>query len=274
MAAIEWRTFAAGYCTHPERSIRKGGAWTPCRFPALVFLLHHPVHGRILFDTGYATHFFHATHRFPERLYRMVAPPQLGKDESLVRQLARAGIAADEIGTVVLSHLHGDHAGGLRDFPSARIVCAREGWQDMRSRSRIGALAHGLLQQLLPTDFGERVQWIENAGTCALPPGFEAFGRGYDLWGDGSMVAVALPGHAAGHFGLLFRDVQGKQVFLIADAVWSSRALRDGVPPPGLVTAWLGDTRAYRTTLERLQRLHRDVPSLHMVPSHCTEQLP
>jgi len=272
--ALEWRAYEVGHCMHPECSVRRGGAWRMARFPALAFLIRHPVHGAVLFDTGYADHFFRATQHLPERLYRVVTPPRLGEGESLVRQLARDGIRPDDIATVVLSHLHGDHVGGLHDFPSSAIVCAREGWEDMQARGRLSALRRGLLHDLLPADFPRRVRWIEEMRPAGLPQAFSAFGAGHDIFGDGSLLAIALPGHAKGHYGLLFQGATQEPVFLLADAVWSSRTLHDGIPPPALVTSLLGDTPAYQQTLERLKQLRRAHPQLRMVPSHCQEHRP
>lgn len=244
------------------------------RFPALAFLILHPHRGAILFDTGYSEHFYSATERMPERLYRTVTPPRLKDGESLSNQLQRDGICADDISAVVLSHLHGDHIGGLRDFPSSSIYCAHSGWQDLQRRGRLSAVRKGLLHDLVPDDFARRVRWIEDSRRATLKDPLAEFAPGYDLFGDGSLTAIELPGHATGHYGLFFHDSNHEPVLLVADAVWSSRALRDGVPPPALVTSWLGDTDAYRTTLERLARLHRAWPQLRMVPSHCMEHRP
>lgn len=244
------------------------------RFPALAFLLVHPSHGAMLFDTGYSAHFFDATRNMPERLYRAVAPPHLRAQESLRCQLDRDGIDASRIGTVMLSHLHGDHIGGLRDFPHSVPLCSRHGWNDLNKRSRLAALSRGLLPALLPDDFGQRARWIEDLPSVPLVGGFKAFATGYDLWDDGSMLAIPLPGHAAGHYGLLFHATSGERVFLVADAVWSSNALLDGVPPPSIVTSWLGDTASYVTTLGHLRKLRRDAPDLRIVPSHCEMHRP
>lgn len=271
MTAIEWRSYEVGHCMHPQCSTRQGGAWKMVRFPAFAFLLKHPQHGAMLFDTGYSEHFFNATQQLPERLYRISTPPRLGKKESLRSQLAQEGMEPASVTTVMLSHLHGDHIGGLRDFPSSKILCSREALEDLRERGRVSALKHGLLPELLPPDFDQRVRWIEDTPRATLSSEFCEFGAGYDLWSDGSMLAVSLPGHAPGHYGLLFRAVGDEQVFLIADAVWSSQALIDGIAPPAFVTSWLGNTELYRATLGRLQRLRSANPHLRIIPSHCAQ---
>jgi glyoxylase-like metal-dependent hydrolase (beta-lactamase superfamily II) len=271
MPRIEYHIYEAGHCTHPECATRRGASLAPIAYPALAFLLHHPQQGRVLFDTGYSEHFLDATRHFPERLYRAVTPVHLGAEEPLRVQLQRDGVTPGDIGHVVLSHLHGDHLGGLRDFPNAALICSRVAWEDMCARSRLGSLKRGLLPRLLPDNFLDRVSWIEDAPLCDLPTALADFGAGHDLFGDGSLLAVSLPGHAAGHYGLLFDDPQDTPIFLVADAAWSSQAIREGVPPPALVTAWLGDTQVYRETLQRLHELGNATPSIRILPSHCND---
>lgn len=47
------------------------------------------------------------------------------------------------------------------------------------------------------------------------------FEQGYDLFSDGSVFAIALPGHAKGQYGVVFQDQNNETVFLCADACWS-----------------------------------------------------
>lgn len=273
MRALEWRLYEAGYCTHPELATVRDGALHACEFPALVARLDHPDHGTLLFDTGYSRHFFRATATFPECLYRRVTPVFLAPGAALATQLEGDGVDPDTVAWVVLSHLHGDHVGGLADFPRARIALSREARDDQAGRTRFGAVRKGLLPSLLDASAQARAVFFEEQPAILLDAPFARFGSGFDLLGDGSVLLVPLPGHCAGHFGLLFHDAQGP-VFLIADASWSSRAVREGIPPPALVTGWLGDTVQYRRTLAHLHDLHREAPHVRLVPAHCREWRP
>lgn len=270
MVRIDYRVYEAGHCSHPECATRSGAPLAPSRFPALAFALRHPAQGMMLFDTGYSEHFFAGTANMPERLYRAVTPVSLGEGRSLQAQL-QSDWPDEPVRSVMLSHLHGDHVGGLLDFPRVPLFCAREAWEDMRGRSRFGALRKGLLPALLPHDFLQRVTWIEDLPAIRLEGPLAPFARGHDLLGDGSLLAVALPGHAAGHYGLLFLDAADVTTFLVADAAWSTQAIRDAAPPPAVVTAWLGNTRSYRETLARLHALSKQAPSIRLLPSHCRE---
>jgi len=273
MPELGWRILEAGFCRHPEFSTRRDGRWKVCEYPALVTLLEHPTFGHMLFDTGYSHHFMTATDPFPERVYRCVTPVNLGQGQSVLEQLPHLGLSAADIRHVFVSHFHGDHVGGLPDFPHARIFCAQEAWADLNARSRVSRVRVGLLAALCPPDILTRGTFLETLPAAALPPEFAPFTAARDLFGDGSALAVPLPGHAAGHWGLAFRS-KGKWVFLLGDAAWSSAALRAGSPPPRLTTAWLGDTQVYRDTFDALHRLAVGNSGVVLVPAHCQEFRP
>jgi glyoxylase-like metal-dependent hydrolase (beta-lactamase superfamily II) len=268
MIELEWRLIEAGHCTHPEASSREGAPWRNCEFPALVALLRHPREGWILFDTGYGQAFMDATRRFPESLYRAVTPVSWHPARSAVAQLAQDGISADAISHVILSHFHGDHAGALPDFARSIVWCATEAWEDLHDRSRLSALAKGLLPVLAPPEIAARIRYIDRQPATRLPQELAPLGEGYDLFTDGSVYAVALPGHAAGHMGIVFRARQ-KWIFLIADAAWSKRAVDENLPPPRWATALLGDTERYRRTLAQLHALAQRRTDVLIVPAHC-----
>lgn len=269
---IEWQLFEAGYCLHPEISSRAGASWRPCEFPALAALLRHPERGWMLFDTGYGQAFADATRRFPESLYPRVTPVRWTPQQSLAAQLAARGIAGSSISHVFVSHFHGDHVGGLADFAEARVWCAHEAWQDLHRRTRLGALIKGLLPALAPPTLHQRLHFFEHAPAVRLPAELAPFALGYDIFGDGSLLAVSLPGHAVGHFGVCFR-AQGRWIFLVADAAWSTRAIEENAPPPRWATALLGATGAYRRTLHGLHQLAVR-RSVTLVPAHCQQLRP
>lgn len=272
MIELTWRLMEVGHCVHPEASTREGAPLARCEFPALVALLRHPVRGWILFDTGYGEAFLRATRRLPEALYRCVTPVRLFATETAIAQLHRDGIRAGEINTIVLSHLHGDHIGGLPDFPQAQVCCSHAAWQDMQQRSRLSALRRGLLPDLMPQQ-QDRIGYFEATPLVPLSAELAPFAQGHDLFGDGSLLAVPLPGHAAGHFGACFRS-GGRWVFLVGDAAWSTQAIAANSPPPRWATALLGDTRQYRATLSGLHALAARGNGVMLVPAHCRNLRP
>jgi glyoxylase-like metal-dependent hydrolase (beta-lactamase superfamily II) len=265
---VKWRVFETGHCVHPEAFSRRGANWRTCEFPALVTLLQHPHRGWLLFDTGYGEAFFRATRHLPERGYRWVTPVTWTPRQSAIAQIHALGIDPEDIGSVLISHFHGDHVGALADFPRAARWCSRAAWEDLHHRSRLSALTRGLLPALAPTALEPVLRFYEHQPEVRLPAELAPFITGYDVLEDGSILAVELPGHAAGHFGVSFHD--GKRwIFLVADAAWSMRAITDNTPPPRWVTDFLGDTPTYRRTLADLHALACRNTGVTLLPAHC-----
>ncbi len=108
--------------------------------------------------------------------------------------LGAAGVAPGEIGTVLLTHLHADHVGGLLDetgapaFPNATILVPAAElayWQDDAKRDALPEAKRGAFEaaRRYTAPYGGRVQAF--SGTAPLP----------------GVTAVPLPGHTPGHTG-------------------------------------------------------------------------
>lgn len=261
-----------GSCKHPQAMTMRGGTLRPVDYHAVAMLILHPEEGPILFDTGYDPAFLTATARLPEALYRWATPVSMKPGSDAASQCRALGHDPADVRHIVLSHFHGDHVAGLHAFPNARVHCSRAGHDDLRGRSRLGGTRRGLLANLLPGDLAERTAYFEDAGRTSLPGDFLPFTDGADILGDGSLLAVELPGHCPGHWGLALRDVQWGYHFLVADAAWSSQAIRENRPPPAISTAWLGNTARARDTLTQLHSLHVRNPELRLSPCHCPER--
>lgn len=269
MTRVQLTVLRVGHCRHPECIAIAGGGWRLAEFPALVGLIRHPSAGAILFDTGYAEHFFAATARWPERLYRWVTPVDLPQNECLGAQLRREGIALHEVTHVFVSHLHADHIAGLRDLPRARIWCADAALRGARQLGRLTRLRQATLLDLLPDDFTRRHAVFESATHAQLPAAWNALGDGHDLLGDGSLWAVPLPGHARGHYGLLLRLPDDRELLLAGDASWGLREgrLRGAAWPTRVLS---DDWTLQQSTLRRLQSvLDQNDGSRMILPAHC-----
>ncbi|MEG3086979.1 MBL fold metallo-hydrolase [Sphingomonas sp. PB4P5] len=261
-----------GACRHPQVMTMRGGSWRPVDFPAVAMLIVHPDAGPILFDTGYDPAFLRATAHLPEALYRWATPVDLPAGADAASQCAALGHDPASFHHVILSHFHGDHIAGLHAFPNATIHCARAGIEDLRRRGRLAAVRRGLLPALLPADLAQRARFFEDAPRRPLPRDFAPFDTSADIIGDGSLLAIELPGHCPGHWGLALRDARWGHHLLVADAAWSSQAIRENRPPPGLTTALMGNTAQARATLATLHRLATRNPELRLTPCHCPER--
>lgn len=115
--------------------------------------------------------------------------------------LAGLGVGADDLATIVVTHIHLDHAGGVGDlaaaYPRARVVVQDSGARHLADPSRLMASARRvfgpamdtMFGELLPTA-GERIEAIGDVGAV-------------DLGGGRRLEAHHTPGHARHHLGLV-----------------------------------------------------------------------
>ncbi len=269
MIHVGFRWLERGSCRHPEAMTLSGGSLCAAEFPALVGVITHPTRGTFLFDTGYDPAFLDATRPFPERLYRWTTPVSIGETAQWQTWLAAHDLAEGDIVGTIISHFHGDHVAGMRHLADRPLFCARSGLNELRKRGRLGRVRQGLLPTLVPHAADAQARFFEDAPARPLPHAFAPFDEGRDILADGSLLAVELPGHCAGHWGLAFVTEAGQPVLLAADAVWSGRSIAERRPPPRITTALLGDTRRYRRTLDLLSTAAEANSELAILPSHC-----
>ena len=156
-------------------------------------------------------------------------PPERRVD----RALEALGVATTEVTHVVLSHAHFDHTGGLRLFPHAAFLVGEGDRPSVRGEEdEIARRA-----DLEPTrDFA----WTYLEGD-------------HDVFGDGSVVVLAMPGHTPGNTSLLVR-LAGRTILLSADTAHLRPALETGRP----MSADTDRARA-ADSLARLTRLAREL---------------
>ncbi|MFF2155339.1 MBL fold metallo-hydrolase [Paenibacillus chitinolyticus] len=260
-----------GTCKQLEILSLNGGKWRSIAFPGLFAMLEHPSKGLILFDTGYSPRFAEATRRQPYALYRWTTPVETGLHLTAAEHVRAAGYAPEDVTAVVISHFHADHICGLADFPNAKFICSKAGYDSVASLKGLAAVKRAVLPDLIPPDFKDRAIWVEQCPAAALPAACRPFERGWDLFGDGSVAAVDLSGHAAHQIGVFLRGADGNPVLLGADASWSAQAVRENrLPsPPAFI---LFDSRQdYKRTFGNLVELHRRQPEMRLLFTHCAE---
>jgi glyoxylase-like metal-dependent hydrolase (beta-lactamase superfamily II) len=170
-------------------------------------------------------------------------------------QLRELGVRPDELGRVVMTHLHVDHTSGMRLLPRATFVCTREEWRAAHARF---ASTQGYVGHHLPPD--SRVELLDYAR--AGEP-FGPFARTIDLFGDGTMRLISTPGHTPGHQSVLLRLEDGRQVLVVGDAAYTLRSIREQVLP--MRTA---DDDASRRSLRELKAFAVQAPDAIVVPTH------
>jgi glyoxylase-like metal-dependent hydrolase (beta-lactamase superfamily II) len=262
----------AGYCTHPERAVNVKGSFQARVFPASVAVIQHPREGVVLFDTGYSERFFDATRKFPQRLYRWVTPVFLEEGRTAKIQLERLGIREADVRHVILSHFHADHVGAVSDFRHARYIYNLESYNEVRSLRGFSAVRKAFLPALLPDDFLERSQPMDLSENSIGLPELKLFRGTRDLFGDGTLWLVELPGHTEGHMGLFVRT-DGRDYLLAGDAAYVRENFTLNHPPSSLTRLLFSDFREYMSTLNRLRQFHLSRTNALIVPCHCKSTL-
>ncbi len=270
MKRVGFRWLSRGSCHHPEAMTMKGGSLCSVEFPALVGVIEHPDRGTFLFDTGYDPAFLSATKPFPERLYRWTTPVRIGPELEWNYWLKDNSIQPADISGVIISHFHGDHVAGLHHLEGLLMFCARSGLNNLRKPGRFQRVRQGLLSALVPDSCDRSASFFEDAPMQALPTTFNPFDEGRDILGDGSLLAIELPGHCPGHWGLGLRNEDDQYILLAADSVWSKDQIELCRPPPRLTTSLLGDTCRYRKTLSALHSVRKNNTEIVILPSHCS----
>lgn len=266
MPTLDCYILDTGYCLASENHLIQGGARRTIHCHSLVALFRHPQHGWLLWDTGYAPRMLDETRRLPYWLYRLITPLRIRPELSAVAQLQRQGIAADQVKTIIISHFHADHLAGLRDFPAARLIANRQGYAEAAARRGLRALQRGFIPALLPPDFAGRADLLDD---FAGPP-VVGLGACHDLYGDGTLRLVYLPGHARGQFGLLAATQHGALLFA-ADGAWLARSIRELKAPGRLASLIADQPEQVQQTLLNLQRFWQAHPDVRILPTHCPE---
>ncbi|WP_380875209.1 MBL fold metallo-hydrolase [Sphingomonas sp. DBB INV C78] len=107
---------------------------------------------------------------------------------TIVDQLREIGVKPEQVRHVGISHMHYDHVGQAASFPTATLLIGAED---------LAILSSGPNNPLLePQRFDP---WIKGNAPK------EAVVGDKDVYGDGSVVMLTLPGHTPGHHALLVR---------------------------------------------------------------------
>lgn len=172
-----------------------------------------------------------------------------GNSASVVRDsLAAAGIGPADLATVVVTHIHLDHAGGVGDiaeaFPNAEVVVHEKGARHLADPTRLmrsarmvwGSALDSLFGDLKPTD-AVRIRAVEDIGVV-------------DLGGGRRLESHYSPGHARHHVGLL-DSVTGDLYVGDAAGVYipETADVRPATPPPDF------DLDSALASLDRFQAL-------------------
>lgn len=132
-------------------------------------------------------------------------------DRTLADQLQELGVKPQDVDVVGISHMHGDHVGQAAQFTNARLVIGKRDFAMLAGKDD-------------PVS-----GWRGKGRTVTLASG------DIDVFGDGSLVVLHLPGHTPDHLALLVK-LQGGPVLLTGD-LYHSTIAREKRAVPGFNTS-------------------------------------
>ena len=256
---VRLAVLATGQNRGPEAFIRRSGSLFRMRSSvASAVLVVHPK-GDVLIDAGLGRQ--HQRHvSGPGGIPLWARPSFTFSDLRPAADLLAERAAA--IHGILLTHMHFDHAGGIEDFPQAQI------W-----------LPHEELKQAREKAFGFVHAQYDAPGIRWQPYAIENrpyanFARSHDVYGDGAIVSVPLPGHTRGSTGVFVTLSSGRRYLFVGDLVWTLEALEKPEEKPVPATLLVDtDAAEIRGSMEMVRRVQRAMPALQVVPAHDAKVL-
>lgn len=117
--------------------------------------------------------------------------------QGIVAALAEAGVTPDQIDTVVLTHMHGDHIGGLMGEAGPTFANARYVTGAIEHNHWSGANNEGFQKSVAPLN--DKMSFLDDGGSVAS-----------------GVTAMLAAGHTPGHMGYMIES-EGQRLMLIAD---------------------------------------------------------
>ena len=247
--------------------LKASGMTTPKKdwiwLPVSVYLIEHPK-GLILVDTGW--------HRdmSPEGVYDKAAQikslgsrilynvnqGQIPLGQAVDEQLEAMGIKPADLDYVLLTHLDCDHANGLRAVKDAKhIIVAQEELDCARK--------NGFIRYKKKWWEGVDLQTIDWNGTEGPAQ------KSFDLFGDGSIKMINIPGHCDGLCAVKITREDGKYVLLFSDGGYATKSWKE------MITSGVSlDKEKQRKSLQWIREQSMDANCIESLATHDTDIKP
>ena len=199
------------------------GPGGPVRIPCYSVLIVHP-DGNILYDTGYDL----------EHVLRVLPfeKPEQNETQTIPAQLAMIGIDPAGISTVIVSHFHFDHCGGVKHLPGAKLVAHRLEFEAAESPEPFEVLGYSDLS--FSAEIGHRRAQAPQTGETGAAAGADRDtahleNRFVPVEGDVEIAdgvhLIATPGHSRGHYSLMLELGDRSPLIFAGDAIYTRRSL-------------------------------------------------
>jgi glyoxylase-like metal-dependent hydrolase (beta-lactamase superfamily II) len=199
-------------------------------------LLLETPHGLTLIDTGLGTlDLVHPEKRL-STFFRLLNRPEKNVELSAFQQIRHLGFKSEDVQNIVLTNLDFDHAGGISDFPHAKVhVFKNEYQQALHKKGFINS------RRYRPAQWHRHEHWKKYEASGEKWFGFDAV---RDLDGvDSDILMIPLVGHSWGHCGIAVKT--GRDWLLLAGDAYFNAEEMDLVNPHCPAGA-----EAYQTMME------------------------
>jgi glyoxylase-like metal-dependent hydrolase (beta-lactamase superfamily II) len=222
----------------------------------------------VLVDTGFGTRDVLDPRSRLSKFFLMLLAPDFVMELTAVKQVAAMGYDPRDVRHVVLTHLDFDHAGGLDDFPHAKVhMLAAERAAALAQRSMLDRMRYR------PQQWSTSANWLTySVDSGEKWCGFECVRELAGL--PPEILLVPLVGHTLGHAGVAVEKNGGDWLLQAGDAYFyhAEMDLERPACTPGLrFYQWLmqQDARARIANQQRLRELKRDYGSaVRIISSH------
>jgi glyoxylase-like metal-dependent hydrolase (beta-lactamase superfamily II) len=215
-------------------------------------LLVEAAEGLVLVDTGIGAGDIADPSRLGPPFVRVVGAA-LDLDETAVRQVQALGHDPADVRDVVVTHLDLDHAGGLGDFPGARVHVLGDELAAARARRHPKEKGRYIAKQ-----WAHHPLWVEHDGAG----GDDWFGFASVRAVGDDVLLVPLPGHTRGHCAVAVRRPGGSWFLHAGDGYFFHGEKQRPATCPGGLRAFQTmvqmDKRARLANQERLRELHAE----------------
>ena len=234
-----------------------GRSWVP--LPLQCFLIDHR-DGLVLFDTGIDPAIMSDRGYIKQAVGRFLLPRifrlHVTKTDRIDHVLADAGVAANDIRTAIISHLHFDHVGGIAQIPQADLLVSDKEWAILSE-------PHPEYEWVLREHIEiPSAKWQQISFEPNDDPLFDVIDGTHDVAGDGSMILLPTPGHTRGSMSLLIRQEGWDPILLVGDLTYETTLLEQDIVPG------TGDREALLASFAKVRRLKDRLPGLAIVASH------
>lgn len=233
-------------------------------------LLIETEQGLVLVDTGYGLQDVQRTHARLPWLWPAILNVRLHERDTAIRQVEALGFSTRDVRHIVLTHLDFDHAGGIEDFPEARVhVLAIE--REAAAGKRLSFIGN---QRYRPAQWDAVHDWHTYAADGESWFGFDAVRQLDGL--PPEILMVPLRGHTEGHAGVAIQT-GGSWLLHAGDAyLHHSQMFSQPRNTPGLAMyqhVMDTDRSKRRVNQQRLRDLKGSFNSIQIFCSHDAKEL-